>query len=352
MTGKQDPRSAGSATTPVALAEAGLLPDWLVRIGIRRMLAERLRQVSPAAQADFVAELRRGPLALVPELANEQHYELPPAFFEVVLGPRLKYSCGLWSDGVRDLATAEKQMLALTCERAGIRDGMRVLDLGCGWGSLSLWIAERHPAARVLAVSNSKPQREEILARCAQRGIRNVEVVTADINDLRIDGSFDRVVSVEMFEHMRNYEALLSRIASWLAPQGKLFVHVFCHRELAYPFDSQGPGDWMAEHFFSGGLMPSADLLHHFQRELVIQRQWRVGGEHYHRTCESWLANLDRHRDEALAILAEACGKGEARRWLQRWRLFFMACSELFAYRRGNEWFVSHYLFERKEAAS
>jgi cyclopropane-fatty-acyl-phospholipid synthase len=336
----------------IQLAESGLVPDILIRAGIRRMLAQRLREVgSPDCESageqlsEFVEELRLSPVAELPELANEQHYEVPPAFFEEALGRRLKYSSGLWSEGVGGLDAAESAMLTLTCERAGIRDGMTVLDLGCGWGSLSLWIAEHFPACRVVAVSNSKLQREHILARCAQRDLDNVEVQTADMNRFEADRRFDRVVSIEMFEHMRNYELLMGRVARWLKPGGKLLVHIFCHREYAYPFASEKQGDWMGRHFFSGGIMPSDDLLLHFQRDLTLERKWRVNGTHYQKTCEAWLQNTDARREKVLSIFAAEPSEESAELRVQRWRIFFLACSELFGFRGGNEWFVSHYLF-------
>lgn len=338
-----------AATERVAgLAELGLLPDAIVRFGIRRMLAERLREIAAMGPADavvrsFAEQCRKSPIALVPELANAQHYEVPAAFFEAVLGPHRKYSCALFEDG-DDLARAEARMLALTAERAGIEDGMAILDLGCGWGSFSLWAAERFPNARVVGVSNSASQRASIHERARARGLYNVSITTADVNRFEAQGRFDRVVSVEMFEHVRNHELLLARIAQWLAPDGKLFVHHFCHRSHAYPYEDRGPSDWMARHFFSGGMMPSEDWLSRFDHDLAVERRWRVPGIHYAHTSEAWLANLDARREAVLAILADTYGESDAERWLHRWRLFFLACAELFACDGGTQWYVSHQL--------
>jgi len=333
----------------INLVEKGCVSDAVVRVGIRRLLRGRLQEIgfddceaAEAAQRTFREERKNSPIAPLPELANDQHYEVAPEFFQHVLGPRLKYSCGLWPSGVTDLADSEEAMLALSCERAELEDGMSVLDLGCGWGSFSLFIAERYPNTQVLAVSNSKPQREFILSRCNELGLSNVEVVTADVNGFDPKRRFDRVVSVEMFEHVRNHELLLSRIANWLVPGGKLFVHHFSHRTSAYPFEATGEGDWMARHFFSGGMMPADDLLLHCQRDLVVEDKWRVSGRNYQKTSEAWLARQDSQREALLPILGEVYGASQAPLWNQRWRLFFLACSELFGYRGGNEWWVTH----------
>lgn len=334
----------------VALAESGQLPDSVIRFGIRRLLRGRLAEQAAgdpflAAErlASFADALREAPIALRPERANDQHYEVPPAFFREVLGPRLKYSCALF-DGPEDtLRGAEDRMLDLTCQRAGIEDGMRVLDLGCGWGSLSLWIAEHYPTCRVVSVSNSKPQREHILGECDRLGHDRIEVVTADVNDFQPEGRFDRVVSIEMFEHVRNWGALFERISSWLQPDGQAFLHFFCHRDVAYPYEDRGDGDWMTRHFFTGGIMPADSMPYLFSEALRVDRHWRVDGKHYARTADAWLARLDERRDAILPVLADCYGQDEAEHWFQRWRLFFLAVSELFGFRSGREWWVAHY---------
>jgi cyclopropane-fatty-acyl-phospholipid synthase len=340
--------------------ESGRIPDRWTRRAIRRLVRQRLVNEAARPGSDptellqaLVRDLKQQPIALVPDLPNEQHYEVPAEFFRAVLGHRLKYSCAMWrSAGDRDLNAAEDEMLGLTADRAEIRDGQDILDLGCGWGSFSLWVAERYPRARVLAVSNSSPQRRFIEDQCRRRGLSNLTVVTADMNEFDPGRRFDRIVSVEMFEHMRNYEVLLRRIAGWLQEDGKLFVHVFCHRELAYAFEDGGPGDWMARHFFSGGLMPSYDLFLHFDADVRLDDRWTVSGTHYRRTAEAWLANLDACREEAIRILETGQRRSEARRAFVRWRLFFLAVAELFGFRGGTEWRVAHYRFVRQESAS
>jgi cyclopropane-fatty-acyl-phospholipid synthase len=337
------------------LAESGFLPDFLLRLGIRRLCAQRLREEQAggmeAAWARYgalIEALRQSPVAIHTEAANAQHYEVPPRFFELCLGRRLKYSSCYFPEGVSDLDAAEEAMLALYGERAELADGQDILELGCGWGSLTLWMAEHFPGARITAVSNSRPQRAFIEARCRERGFGNVSVITCDVNRLALDASsYDRCVSIEMFEHMRNYETLMGRIGGWLRPGGKLFVHIFCHRELMYPFETEGDSNWMGRYFFTGGLMPSADTLLWFQNRLRIERQWRLSGTHYQKTANAWLANQDRSREEVLKVLAEAYGEQAARLWHQRWRMFWMACAELFGFRDGREWLVGHYRFVR-----
>lgn len=341
--------------TAFDLVERGWVPDVAVRAGIRELVRRRRRSLHSdlpptAIDADFAAKLRQSPVAVSTAAANEQHYEVPAPFFEKVLGTHLKYSCCYYPNGDETLDQAEAAMLELTCERADLVDGQKILELGCGWGSLTIWMASHYPNSEIIAVSNSHSQREHIGRRCRSLGLTNVQVLTADANDLaehsheRIgDGAFDRVVSVEMFEHMRNWPQLLARIAGWLTPSGRLFLHVFCHRQHPYLYEDRGPNDWMARHFFTGGMMPSDDLLLQFQDHLQIEDRWSVDGRHYQRTANHWLEQLDQQRDEILPILSQTYGQREAPRWLQRWRLFFMGCAETFGDQGGQEWRVAHY---------
>ncbi|MCA9416302.1 MAG: class I SAM-dependent methyltransferase [Candidatus Omnitrophica bacterium] len=339
----------------IQLAEKGILPDFLIRAGIRRLLRDRLAQEvasDPGAAAkkvnEFVHFLSTSPIAVETEAANEQHYEVPPGFFEIVLGPRLKYSSCLWGERARTLADAEEEMLETTSQRAEIESGQSILDLGCGWGSFSLWAAERFPGVRITAVSNSSTQREFILAKAQERGLQGIEVETRDMNDFSIEKRFDRIVSVEMLEHLRNYGEFFSRVKQWLAPNGKFFVHIFCHRSMPYAFEPVSADDWMARHFFSGGIMPSQDLFRHFDRDLEVQAQWEVNGLHYSKTLEAWLRNQDNRPGEILSLFSETYGRDQAKLWFQRWRIFFMACSELFRFNGGAEWLVAHYLLRSR----
>jgi len=331
------------------ILDRNLVPDWVIRRAIRRRCRARLeRERARKDHAAFLDDLRRSPIALHTDLANQQHYEVPPAFFAEVLGPRRKYSCGLWDEGVETLAEAEEAMLDLTCERADLADGQTILDLGCGWGSLAIYAAQRYPGAQITAVSNSVDQGIFIREEAARLGLENVTVLTADVNTFAPEECFDRVVSVEMFEHLKNYGEMLARIARWLRPDGRLFVHMFAHRRLAYHYQSEGPDDWMAQHFFTGGTMPSFDLLRDFSDDMVVSRDWKVPGRHYQRTCEAWLARMDSRREAILPILAETYGSDQVTRWWVRWRVFFMACAELFAYGDGRQWFVGHYRLRRR----
>ncbi|MGD8288468.1 MAG: cyclopropane-fatty-acyl-phospholipid synthase family protein [Gemmatimonadota bacterium] len=333
--------------TPLAieLAERGLVPLGGLRLGVRRLVKQRLREAAASSDTDaFVRELERSPVALSTDKANEQHYEVPPELFQIMLGPRLKYSGAYWPDGVDALGEAERAMLDLTCERARLEDGQDVLELGCGWGSLTLHMAEAYPNSRITAVSNSAPQRRFIEARAPG----NVRVVTADMNDLDLSERFDRVVSVEMFEHMRNYRELLRRIRGWTRPDGRLFVHVFCHRVHAYPYETEGADNWMGRYFFTGGIMPSLDLLPRFDDDFRLEERWEIDGTHYGRTARAWRENLEARRDEAMSVLEETYGE-DADRWYQRWRLFFLGCEELFDFQRGSEWLVAHYRFAPRQ---
>ena len=335
--------------TALDLAERGFVPKPLLRRGIRRLLGERLREQRniyepdrDEALGDWVARMRASEIAPVPERANEQHYEVPPAFFALVLGKRLKYSSGYYPEPGTTLDEAEEAMLAMTAERAELADGQEVLELGCGWGSLTLWMAEHYPNSRITAVSNSTPQRCTIEAAAERRGLSNVRVITCDMNEFEADRRFDRVVSVEMFEHLRNWEALLGQVRGWLKDDGRVFLHVFAHHRYAYPFEVRDETDWMSRHFFSGGMMPCPDLIDRLDVPLEVDARWVVPGTHYARTSEDWLRNIESHKGEVLKVFSMTYGPSEALRWYHRWRVFFLSCAELFAYDEGREWFVSH----------
>jgi cyclopropane-fatty-acyl-phospholipid synthase len=336
------------------LIDRDLVPDALIRAKIRHLLEQRLRaedkgnpEVQRAHLLKYVDQLKASPIAIHTPAANRQHYEVPAEFFASVLGRHRKYSCCYWEAG-DTLDRAEGRMLDLTADRAQLRDGQSILDLGCGWGAFSLYAAARFPNSKVVGLSNSHSQREYIEKQAADRGLTNLKIVTADINEFQTDQTFDRIVSVEMMEHVRNYQLLFRKISGWLkCRSGLLFVHIFTHRRFAYPFEDRGGDDWMAKYFFTGGQMPSENLLFHFQDDLQIAGNWVVNGCHYQQTAEAWLQNLDRQHRELKPLFSRVYGESQARRWFGRWRIFFMACAELWGYRAGTEWTVSHYLLSR-----
>ncbi|MBJ89947.1 MAG: SAM-dependent methyltransferase [Woeseia sp.] len=332
------------------LAETGIFPDKILRSGIRRLCFERTQQIRNYGESElteFIANLNSSPIALVPDRANSQHYEVPAEFFKYVLGTHRKYSCCYWNDTCNSVCQAEEAALDITCERASVGDGMNVLDLGCGWGSLSLWIAKNYPKTNVTAVSNSNSQRHWIEKEALFFGLSNIRVITADMNHFSIDQTFDRVVSVEMFEHMRNYGLLFERIAEWLNEDGYFFMHIFCHKNAAYEFLDNGPADWMSRHFFSGGIMPSNTLPERFQQHLALKSKWDWNGTHYQRTADAWLQKMDSNKSAIMPILNSTYGENDAGLWWMRWRIFFLAVSELFGMNGGREWGVGHYLFNK-----
>ncbi|HVA99338.1 MAG TPA: class I SAM-dependent methyltransferase [Bacteroidia bacterium] len=336
------------------LLEKNLIPDFLIRNQIRKLLKQRLKdenkgdtELQQEHLSELITELKNSPIAINTSNANEQHYEVPTRFYELCLGKNLKYSSGYWKQGVQNIDQSEDDMLQLTCERAELINGQEVLELGCGWGSLSLFMANKFPESKFTVVSNSKTQKDHIDAQAKNRTISNLEVITADMNVFEIDKKFDRIVSVEMFEHMRNYEKLLEKINLFLKPNGKLFVHIFTHKEYAYKFEVKDVSDWMSKYFFTGGIMPSDHLLFYFNTHLKVCKHWHVNGTHYQKTSEAWLQNMDKNKAEIMPLFSQLYGKENATKWWVYWRIFFMSCAELWGFNKGNEWMVSHYLFEK-----
>jgi cyclopropane-fatty-acyl-phospholipid synthase len=327
--------------TGIQLAEKGLLPDCLIRFGIRQRLHRKLRQLQaePHSPESWIERLASTPLATETAAANEQHYEVPTDYFLQALGPHLKYSSAYWNEDCHSL------------EQAEVRDGQEILELGCGWGSLSLFMAARYPNARITTVSNSNTQRLHIEEQARRRGLPNLKVITCDINHFQPEQQFDRLVSVEMFEHVRNHRQLFSQIATWLKPGAKIFIHIFAHHTHAFLYEAESDDDWMARYFFTGGIMPAADLLPLAARDSFDEEQrWNVNGRHYQKTLDAWLALHDAKRDTVIETLRPCYGP-ETERWFHRWRLFYLACSELFGYNKGEEWSVMHYRFALKPKA-
>lgn len=342
----------------IRMAENGLVPDSIIRRGIRQLSQKRLEEIgaqncesSVRREADFIKSMNSSPIALVPELANAQHYEVPAKFFDLCLGQHRKYSSCFWLPETQTLDEAEANALHISCEHADLQNGQKILELGCGWGSLTLWMAAHYPNSRITAVSNSNSQRKFITDTAKQRGLKNIDVITCDMNNFEPAKfalpSFDRIVSIEMFEHMRNYQLLYGKLHDWLVPGGKFFMHIFVHRSTPYAFEVQDDSDWMSQFFFSGGMMPSDSLPLHFQEKLKLKQRWRWDGTHYEKTANAWLANMDAAEDQITPILEETYGADQAVKWRNRWRIFYMACAELFGFAEGQEWWVTHYQFER-----
>ena len=338
----------------IKLSESQLFPDYLIRFGIRQLLKKRIASLisqdtesNHQHKMNFIEAMNKSTIALVPELANEQHYEVPSKFYDFCLGKHKKYSSCYWTDKTNNLNQSESEALELTASHANLKDGQLVLELGCGWGSLTLWMAKKYPKSKITAVSNSKSQKVYILNEAKKRKLKNIKVITEDMNVFNSKEKFDRVVSVEMIEHMRNHKKLFKNIASWLKPKGMFFMHIFVHQSQPYLFEVEEDDDWMSQYFFSGGMMPSKDLPLYFQDQMKLISQWDWSGTHYEKTANAWLENLDKNKTRVLPILKKTYGEKDGEMWLQRWRIFFMACAELWGYKGGTEWRVGHYLFRK-----
>lgn len=334
----------------IEAVERGMVPDFLVRYGIRKLIKQRKNEIRDNYKfhrEGILGELEKNPIAVHTDKANEQHYEVPSDFYHLVLGKNLKYSCALYEDGINDLDRAETKMLELYCERAQMKDGIDILELGCGWGSLTLFLAKKYPNSKITAISNSASQRESITNKASRLGLNNVEIITCDINNFKTEKQFDRIISIEMFEHMRNYKTLFSMMNGWLKDDGQVFIHIFCHKDATYFYETDGDDNWMGRYFFTGGIMPSFDLFERVQSSLTLKQKWKVNGINYQETSEQWFRNMDLKKKEIMPILEKTYGKSDAQRWFIRWKLFFAACAELFGYEAGQEWFVGHFLFKK-----
>ena len=333
------------------LAERGWIPDFLLRIAVKFISKARIKKSSSFSEKlDVISSLRDGPIAESTPFVNKQHYEVPPAFFEKVLGSKLKYSCSLFSDNQKSLNDAETEMLKTYIERANIRSKQEILDLGCGWGSFSLYAAQKFSNCNFTAVSNSDEQINFIKSKIQELGLTNLLALKQDINQLNLNKKFDRIVSIEMFEHMRNYKNLLQRLSNLMTDDGLLFVHIFCHRQSAYFYEIKNQWDWMTKYFFTGGIMPSKDIFEFFDEDLTVADSWEINGNHYSKTSKSWLKNIDKNSKIVKQILNQHYD--EKNIWFNRWRIFFLACEEFFKINDGKEWFVSHYLLEKKNKAT
>jgi len=328
-----------------ALAERAPLPNAVTLAAIDFLVGRSKREIASKALPEdaFAAAMSDYPVAVHADAANAQHYEIPDEFFGLILGPQRKYSCCLYPGAGTTLVEAETFALLETCLHANVRDGQEILELGCGWGSLSLFMARTYPNARIVSVSNSHSQRAYIMSEAQTRGLKNLAVVTADMNDFSINRCFDRIVSVEMFEHMSNWRELLARANGWLKPEGRLFLHVFTSKRHSYRFrHDEKADDWIGKYFFTGGIMPAHDLPHRFPDLFTVEDEWRWSGENYRRTAMDWLANFDAHSAEITPILKAVYGK-DAGLWRRRWRLFFLATAGLWGHAGGSEWGVGHY---------
>ena len=333
------------------LLARGLIPDWILRRGVRSQGKERLNMMnkvdSTKEYSKFINEASTGNIAVNTDDANNQHYEVDSEFFKYCLGKNLKYSCCFWDENTLDLDAAEDNMLEIYSQRAQITDGMSILDIGCGWGSLSLFLAQKYPKSEITGVSNSSSQKIFIDSVASERNISNLNIITRDINDFRAEEKYDRILSIEMFEHTKNTKKLMNLINDWLNPNGLFFMHVFAHKENPYYFDRDQKNAWMAKYFFTGGMMPNHNLFKDLKSNLEYQKSWILSGEHYERTSNAWLDKMDQNKSKILSLFERSNGSSVAKRKFHFWRLFYIACAEIFGYDNGNEWVVSHHLFKK-----